>query len=62
MAKLKISAKRDGFRRAGRAWPREPVEVDSGEFSKDQLEALRAEPMLTIEESAKGRGRKQADK
>lgn len=49
--KLLIASKREGFRRAGRAWPATATEVDASEFSADQLAALKAEPMLTVEEA-----------
>ena len=47
---LLISALVAGFRRAGRAWPAEPVEVPASEFSKAQLAALKAEPGLRVSE------------
>ena len=61
MAKLTITAKQDGFRRAGRAWSKEPTEVDSGEFSKEELEALKHEPMLVVETGGKSRSGKSAE-
>lgn len=51
-ATLRISAKREGFRRAGRAWSIDPVEIAADTFSPDDLAALLAEPMLTVEEVA----------
>lgn len=43
--KLFIKAKRghEGFRRAGRAWPCAGVEVDSSDFTVEQLKQLKAE-------------------
>lgn len=49
VAKLSIQSKQPGFRRAGRAWPAEPVIVDIAEFSDEQLAQLTAEPMLIVE-------------
>ncbi len=46
---LRITAKRDGFRRAGRPWSG-TVEVSASEFTEEQLAALKAEPMLVVEE------------
>lgn len=46
---LRVTAARDGFRRAGRAWPSTLTEVDAAEFTSEQLEALNAEPMLVVE-------------
>ena len=43
-----ISATRDGFRRAGRTWSREVEVVPAGEISEAQLEALRADPNITV--------------
>lgn len=45
---IRVSAKAEGFRRAGRAWTKQPTDVPVSEFSKDQLKALRAETMLTV--------------
>ena len=46
---LRITAKRAGFRRAGRAWPDTPTEVAVADFSAEQLEQLAAEPMLIVQ-------------
>lgn len=48
-AMVRIRAARDGFRRAGRAWSREPVEVSLAELSAVQIALLEAEPLITIE-------------
>lgn len=51
---IRITAKREGFRRAGvahcgtRDWP-------DGTFAPEQLAALKAEPMLVVEEIREGR-------
>lgn len=44
-AVLQVSAKRDGFRRAGREW-HGTTEVALHELSDAQIEQLEAEPML----------------
>ena len=43
-----VSAARDGFRRAGRAWSRTPVVVPAGDLDDEALAALRADPSITI--------------
>lgn len=43
-----VSAKIEGFRRAGRAWSKGQTLVGVAELSEDQLAALLAEPMLTV--------------
>lgn len=52
MPKLKVTASRDGFRRAGRAWPAAGAVIDPKDFTPEQLAALKAEPMLEISEIA----------
>lgn len=47
---LRIAAKVDGFRRCGRAWPADGVEVDPNDFSDDELARLKGEPELTVTE------------
>lgn len=44
----RITVKRDGFRRAGRAW-RGTTEIGPDELSEDQLAALEADPMFRVE-------------
>lgn len=46
---LRITTRRDGFRRAGRIW-HGTTEVPADEFSKDELKMLKDERLLTIEE------------
>lgn len=46
---VRITSKLDGFRRAGVAHPATPTEYQDDAFSEEQLAALKAEPMLTVE-------------
>lgn len=41
-----------GFWRLGRFWAAEVTEVRAGELTDDQIAALRAEPMLKVEDAA----------
>ncbi len=43
---LRVIAKRDGFRRAGRVFGADPVDVPLTDISEDQYVALTSEPML----------------
>lgn len=45
---LTVSAKMEGFRRAGRRWTAEAQTVDIDDFSQEQIEALLGEPMLDV--------------
>ncbi|PJK30484.1 HI1506-related protein [Minwuia thermotolerans] len=45
---LVVTAKRPGFRRAGRAWPAERTEAPATNFRPDQVEAILADPMLVV--------------
>lgn len=47
---LRITARRDGFRRAGMAHAASPVTHAIRTFTAEQLAALKAEPMLVVEE------------
>jgi hypothetical protein len=47
---LRVTAKAEGFRRAGRTWPATPTELPLADFKKGEVEQLRAEPMLVIED------------
>lgn len=47
---LRITAKREGFRRAGRAWSMTPTDVTLADLSDEEISALKAETMLTVEE------------
>jgi hypothetical protein len=46
---VRITAKKDGFRRCGVAHPAQSTEYPDDQFSKKQLAALQAEPMLVVE-------------
>lgn len=57
---LTITASREGFRRAGHAFGREPVQLAEDELTGEQIAMLKAEPMLTvIESSIEGAGETQ---
>lgn len=49
---LRITAKTEGFRRAGRAWSKQPTDVPLADLGDDQVDLLREEHgrMLTVEE------------
>lgn len=47
---LRIRAKTEGFRRAGMSFSREPQVFSAGALTEAQLEVLRAEPMLIVED------------
>ena len=44
-----ITAKKDGFRRAGIAHPARPTEHADDSFTPAQMELLQAEPMLLVQ-------------
>lgn len=46
---LRVAARRDGYRRCGRAWPLAGVEVPLAELSDDTVSRLSADPGLTVE-------------
>ncbi len=47
---LRVTSKRDGFRRAGRAWSKEATVVSMAELSEEQIEQIKGEPMLDVAE------------
>jgi hypothetical protein len=49
-AMVRITSKIDGFRRAGRAHSATPTTVPASDFTDTELDALRGEPMLTVED------------
>lgn len=46
---IRITAKQANFRRAGIAHPATPTAYPNDDFTAEQLDALRAEPMLVVE-------------
>ncbi|WP_142627826.1 HI1506-related protein [Rhizobium sp. P007] len=46
---VRVTSRRDGFRRGGIAHSTKPVDYRPGELSPEQLEAILAEPLLTVE-------------
>lgn len=46
---IRIASNRHNFRRCGIAHPKEPTDYPDDRFSEQELEALNAEPMLTVE-------------
>ncbi|MEO0681037.1 MAG: HI1506-related protein [Pseudomonadota bacterium] len=49
-----VSADRDGWRRCGRAWTREPQVVAEGSFGEDEWRRLRADPRMTVAATGEG--------
>lgn len=47
---IRITSKRDGFRRCGIEHPATAVDHPVDQFTKEQLKALKAEPMLVVSE------------
>jgi hypothetical protein len=47
---IRITSKRDGFRRCGLAHGKEPAEYPDDFFPDAQMEVLRKEPMLVVQE------------
>jgi hypothetical protein len=47
---LRVTAKTNGFRRAGRAWSDKPTVVPVADFTEEQVAALKEEPRLVVEE------------
>ncbi|TKI08660.1 HI1506-related protein [Martelella alba] len=48
MPVITITAKRDGFRRCGKAHSDKPVTWPDGSFTAEQIAILKAEPMLVV--------------
>jgi Mu-like prophage FluMu N-terminal domain len=46
---IRITSRRHNFRRCGMPHPKDPVEYPDDTFSEEELDILRAEPMLTVE-------------
>lgn len=49
---IRITSKQAGFRRCGVAHPAEPTDHPDDRFTAKELAALKAEPMLVVEEIA----------
>lgn len=47
---IRITSKKDGFRRAGKAHSSKPTEYFESDFTAEQLAVLKAETMLIVEE------------
>lgn len=47
---IRITAKQNGFRRCGVAHSIEPTDYDLRRFSTEQLDVLKAEAMLVVQE------------
>ncbi len=45
---IRVVAKADGFRRAGRAWSKAGTDLPLADLKKAEIAALRAEPRLTV--------------
>lgn len=58
-----ITAKKDKFRRCGVAHSKEPTTWPDGKWSPKELQALKAEPLLVVQEVAEeaGKGKKEKD-
>ena len=48
---LIITSKKPGFRRCGMAHPAAPIEHPDGTFTPEEIEILKAEPMLVVLEA-----------
>jgi hypothetical protein len=48
---LRVAAKRDSFRRAGRAFTREATDLPLADLKKGEIEALKSEPNLVVVEA-----------
>ncbi len=51
---IRIKSQREGFRRCGMAHSTQWVEYPEETFTEEQIKALKAEPMLWVEEVEKG--------
>lgn len=47
-AGLAVSSMRDGFRRAGRTFSKQPTVIAVSELSEEEIEAIANEPMLSV--------------
>ncbi len=64
---IRITSKKEGFRRCGIAHCEKPIDYPNDRFSAKQLKALKDEPMLVVQElpdpepekeDGKGKGKK----
>ncbi len=46
---IRITSNRDGFRRCGVVFGKQPADFPNGRFNKEELAILEAEPMLSVE-------------
>lgn len=53
---IRITSKRAGFRRCGMPHPAEPTVYPDGRWTEEEMERLRAEPMLVVEVVPEGDG------
>lgn len=47
---IQVTSKKEGFRRCGVSHPARPTDHPAGSFTEEQVEILKAEPMLTVVE------------
>ena len=47
---IQVTSKQEGFRRCGVSHPARPTDHPDGNFTEEQIEILKAEPMLTVVE------------
>ncbi|MDI3547893.1 MAG: hypothetical protein PWR10_1545 [Halanaerobiales bacterium] len=47
---IRITSKKEGFRRCGISHSTKPTLYPNNKFTKEELETLKAEPMLVVEE------------
>lgn len=61
MPKIIVKSTTDGFRRAGIAFGRDGVVLDTGSLTQEQIAAIKAEPKLVVadyvEPAAEGKGK-----
>ena len=58
---IRITSKKDGFRRCGIAHPATPTEHPDGRFTEKELKILQAEPMLVVQVDAAQPGQDPGD-
>jgi hypothetical protein len=59
---VRITSKRDGFRRCGIEHPAQPAVYPDGRFTDEELARLKAEPMLIVEVIAEPRKKENGKK